>query len=321
MTCVIPDSIRDPVYSTASCYTPPMSEQDLISRFFDRPNDAPNVSIGIGDDAALLSLPPDTELATSIDTLTKGVNFPDNTSAEDIGYKAIAVSLSDMAAMGAQPSTTLLSLTIPSSDEAWLQAFSIGLFELINEYDMQLIGGDITRGPLSVTTVVNGFIPKGQALRRSSAKTGDLIYVTGTLGDAGVALTENSDTACLKKLNRPTPRIQTGIALRTIASAAIDISDGLVIDLERICRASKVGAQLNIDHVPCHKAPIELALTAGDDFELCFTVPAEKEAMLNTLNLDIPIQKIGIIRETKTIDLIRDDGTHMTLKKKGYDHF
>lgn len=298
-----------------------MSEYDLITNFFSHPKVAKTVSLGIGDDAALITVPSGYELATSIDTLVAGVNFPDKTSPQDIGYKSIAVSLSDMAAMGAEPTTALLSLTLPRADEKWLTAFSSGLFELIDQYDMQLIGGDITRGPLSITTVVNGFVPRGQAILRGGARVGDVLYVTGTLGDAGLALIEESNFDCLTKLNRPIPRVKTGIALRNIASAAIDISDGLAIDLEKLCSASQTGASVNIDQVPLNKASIEMALSAGDDFELCFTVPPSKQIQLEKLKLDCSIQKIGTIISEKAVEFIQSDGLKMELKKKGYEHF
>lgn len=298
-----------------------MLEKDLIAHFFDRSHLSEEVVCGIGDDAALITLPTHYLLATSIDTLVDGVNFPHNTSPEDIGYKAIAVSLSDMAAMGADPKTALLSLTMPQADEKWLHAFSTGLFELIDQYSMQLIGGDITKGPLSVTTVVNGFIPQGQAILRSRANIGDQIYVTGFLGDAGLALTNDSDADCLQKLNRPTPRVNVGIALRNIASAAIDISDGLATDLEKLCTASNVGASIAVNKVPRNKASIKTALTAGDDFELCFTVPIHKEIELANLKLNVPIKKIGHITVEKTVQYMLPDGTKMELAQKGYEHF
>ena len=298
-----------------------MSEKALITHFFDRPAHSKNVSLGIGDDAAVITVPPGQELISSIDTLVTGINFPQKTAAEDIGYKAIAVSLSDMAAMGAEPKTALLSLTLPEANESWLSAFSQGLFELIEAHQMQLIGGDLTRGPLSVTTVVNGFVPQRKAILRKGAKPGDAIYVTGMLGDAGLALKSHPDPDCLQKLNRPTPRVDIGIALREIASAAIDVSDGLAADLEKLCECSDVGAQVIVDNIPRNKASIELALTAGDDFELCFTVPPEKQKHLQQLISSASIQKIGNITTQKTVQFVHSNGKILNLRKKGYEHF
>ncbi|MCB1827161.1 MAG: thiamine-phosphate kinase [Coxiellaceae bacterium] len=298
-----------------------MSEKTLITKFFERNHIKKNVSLSIGDDAALFNIPAGFELATSIDTLVNGVNFPETTTPEDIGYKAMAVSLSDMAAMGAQPETALLSLTMPTASQTWLDAFSKGLFELIEQYDMQLIGGDITKGSLSITTVVNGIIPINKALKRSGANAGDSIYVTGSLGDAALGLMKDPKPDCLFRLNRPTPRVSTGLLLRDIASAAIDISDGLAADLEKLCEASNVGALVNSENIPRNKASIKTALTGGDDFELCFTVPAEKELQLKSLDFDCPIQKIGNITAEKTVDFIDSNGERIELEFKGYEHF
>lgn len=309
-----------------------MPEQALITQYFNRHNpispntsaDATQVLLGIGDDAALITIPEHYELAISIDTLVTGVHFPPETAPEDIAYKALAVSLSDMAAMGARPETALLSLTIPTADKKWLKAFSDSLFELINIYRMRLIGGDTSRGPLlSITTVVNGLIPQGQAMRRSGARVGDALYVTGQLGDAGLGLQSGADPACRLRLNRPTPRVAFGIAIRDIASAAIDISDGLATDLEKLCAASGVGAQVNIDDVPRNKASIEMALTAGDDFELCFSVPPANDNKLETalIDLDCSYQKIGNITDKKTVHFLKKDGSSLKLKYKGYEHF
>jgi thiamine-monophosphate kinase len=300
-----------------------MSEQKLIDRYFNRPINSPNIVFGTGDDAALISLPPGHELASSIDTLVAGVNFPNNTHAEDIAYKAIAVSLSDMAAMGATPKTALISLTLANAEEKWLSAFSKGLYECLDAYNVDLIGGDITKGPLSITTVVNGFIPQGQALYRHGASPSDLVYVTEHLGDAGLGLQSDPNPSCLLALNRPTPRITTGIALRNIASAAIDISDGLATDLEKICIASQVGAKIQADQVPRQHASIEMALSAGDDFELCFTVPPEKVSRLEIAlaNTNCCYQKIGIITIEKSCRFFCNDGSPLKLASKGYDHF
>jgi len=301
-----------------------MQEHDLIKRFFTRRATHTNVRIGVGDDAAITTVPESHELVTSIDTMVSGVNFPVNTRPEDIGYKSLAVSLSDMAAMGAFPNSVLLSLTLPEANEAWLENFCHGFFECLDNFDVNLIGGDITKGPLSVTTSVNGFIPKGKAILRSGASAGDHIYVTGNLGDAGLALQQlqvnKVDEDLLKKLNRPTPRVDAGLAIRDFASAAIDISDGLATDLEKICTASNVGAQVNIDDIPLSETlraidfntAITLALTAGDDFELCFTAAPEHQC-------DYPC--IGTITEEKSLKLLDKHSKQFKLSHKGYEHF
>ncbi len=297
-----------------------MQEHELIRQFFTRKSTNSNVRLSVGDDAAILQIPEDSELVTSIDTMVRGVNFPESTSAEDIGYKSLAVSLSDMAAMGAKPETVLLALTLPEANENWLSAFSKGFYECADAYDVTLIGGDITIGPLSVTTTVNGFVPKNKAILRSGAKPGDLIYVTGNLGDAGFALL-SSQVEFMKALNRPTPRVNEGIALRDIANSAIDISDGLATDLEKICIASNVGAIVHTDKLPLSKAltsqidsqkAIELALTAGDDFELCFTAAPDKPCDYHC---------IGEMTNEKGLKLKDKHGTLVTLSNKGYEHF
>jgi len=301
-----------------------MQEHDLIKRFFTRKPTHANIRIGVGDDAAITTIPEAHELVTSIDTMVSGVNFPVDTRPEDIGYKSLAVSLSDMAAMGASPNSVLLSLTLPEADPAWLKKFCEGFYECLDNYAVNLIGGDITKGPLSVTTSVNGFVPTDKAILRSGAKVGDLIYVTGNLGDAGLALQQlqanKVDEDLLKKLNRPIPKVDVGLAIRDFASAAIDISDGLATDLEKICIASNVGAQVNIDDIPLSKilraidfnTAITLALTAGDDFELCFTAAAKHQC---------DYYCIGKITEEKSLRLVDENGKQFALNKTGYEHF
>jgi len=306
-----------------------MSEQDLINKYFakatSQPQSPPTVSsviTGIGDDAAVLSIPPGYELVVSMDTLIGGVHFPDHTTPRDIGYKSLAVSLSDMAAMGAEPKTALLALTIPAAENSWLEEFASGFFELIKTYQMELIGGDTTRGPLSITTVVNGMVPLGQALYRKNARPNDAIYVTGLLGEAAMGLGPNPNPSCLQCLNRPTPRVAVGLALRALATAAIDLSDGLAIDLEKLCAASGVGAEIQVEQIPRNSASIELALTGGDDYELCFTVPPSHEPQLVTrLNNLCAYKKIGLIKAEKSLQFIKKDKTLMNLSRRGYDHF
>lgn len=268
-------------------------EFSLIARYFDRVRRARlDVETGIGDDCALLNIPDKQTLAISTDTLVSGNHFLPDISPVDLAHKALASNLSDLAAMGADPAWLTLAITLPEVDETWLEAFSDSLFEQINYYDMQLIGGDTTRGPLSMTLGIYGYVPAGRALKRSGAKPGDWIYVTGTPGDsaAGLAIlqnrlrVENEQDAqwLLKRHLRPTARILHGQALRDLASAAIDLSDGLSSDLGHIVKASNCGAMLDMDAMPFsdamrrHVEPeqaLRWALAGGEDYELCFTVP------------------------------------------------
>jgi thiamine-monophosphate kinase len=314
------------------------NEFELIKHFFSAKKQRPDVLLGIGDDCALVTAPMDVpgarniyqalNIAMSMDTLIAGVHFPVNTNPADIGYKSLAVNLSDLAAMGAEPAWVMLALTLPNADQQWLSEFQRGFFELIDHYNLQLIGGDTTRGALSITVHVSGFVPENKALRRSGAKVGDKIYVTGTLGDAGFALQTSSANS---RLNRPTPRIGAGIALRNIATSCIDISDGLAADLQHILNASQVGAIIYVDDLPLsstlkqlpkHNA-WQLALSAGDDYELCFTVPEQQEKQLaNTLkNNDCSYTCIGSIEEQKDLRIIQRDGTLFLLQNTGFQHF
>ena len=311
-----------------------INEFDIIKAFFDKDiSSDTNIILGIGDDAAILTLPPQHQLAISTDTLVAGVHFPENTSPYDIGYKALAVNLSDLAAMGATPAWITLSITLPHADLAWLNQFSNGLFSLAQQYNTKLIGGDTTRGPLSITIQAHGFIPTGLALCRDQAQIGDLIYVTNTLGDAGLALKlynqEIAPKKLIEKLNRPIPQISIGEKLRGIAHAAIDISDGLIADLGHILDRSGVGAKVNIDTLPLSNemqqiaTPEEathLALTAGDDYELCFTVPKEKSAALTDALKNFSYTCIGSIT-TSGLDLHFQNGNKYVCKANGYQHF
>ena len=272
-----------------------VTEFDLIKRYFAAPSlRRDDVVLGIGDDAALVTVPYGSSLAVSVDTLVENVHFPGATVARDVGYKALAVNLSDMAAMGAEPAWATLALTLPDADERWLAAFSEGFFELAGEFGVRLIGGDTCRGALAVTVQMMGHVPAELALRRDGAGVGDSIFVTGTLGDAGlglqwiqggtdVAFGEGERAFAAQRLNRPTPRVAAGCALRACASAAIDVSDGLAADLGHILHASGVGATLNAASLPLSSAVKRvvaatgswfLPLAAGDDYELCFTAPS-----------------------------------------------
>lgn len=318
-------------------------EFSLIARYFDRVRSSRrDVETGIGDDCALLTVPEKQTLAISTDTLVSGIHFLPDIDPRDLGYKALAVNLSDLAAMGADPAWLTLALTLPDVDEAWLEAFSDSLFELLNYYDMQLIGGDTTRGPLSMTLGIHGFVPNGRALKRSGAKPGDWIYVTGTPGDsaAGLAmlqqrLTVNNLTQAnylLQRHLRPTPRILQGQALRDIASSAIDLSDGLISDLAHILKASDCGAKVALDALPFSDALREnvspkqaelFALTGGEDYELCFTVPELNRGVIDVAlgRLGVPFTCIGqITADVEGLHFTRD-GEPVEITGKGHDHF
>ena len=318
-------------------------EFSLIARYFDRVrNSRRDVETGIGDDCALLNVPEKQTLAISVDTLVAGNHFLPDIDPADLAYKAMASNLSDLAAMGADPAWLTLALTLPEADEAWLQAFSDSLFEQLNYYDMQLIGGDTTRGPLSMTIGIHGYVPVGRAMKRSGAKPGDWIYVTGTPGDsaAGLAILQQrlvvNDSAdaryLLKRHLRPTPRVLQGQALRNLASSAIDLSDGLISDLAHVLKASGCGARIDLDALPFSNAvrrhvmpdqALRWALSGGEDYELCFTVPE-----LNRGALDVAIGQLGapftcigqISADIEGVHFTRD-GKAVTLDWKGYDHF
>jgi thiamine-monophosphate kinase len=318
-------------------------EFSLIARYFDRVRSSRlDVETGIGDDCALLNIPEKQTLAISTDTLVSGIHFLPDIDPADLARKALAVNLSDLAAMGADPAWLTLALTLPSVNEAWLAAFSDSLFEQLNYYDMQLIGGDTTKGPLSMTLGIHGLVPEGRALKRSGAKPGDWIYVTGTPGDsaAGLAILQDrlqvedkadADYLVKRHLN-PTPRILTGQALRHLAHSAIDLSDGLISDLGHILTASGCGARIDLELLPLSEAmkrhvepeqALRWALSGGEDYELCFTVPE-----LNRGALDIALGHFNM-RYTCIGQITADveglhfqrDGKPVTLDWKGYDHF
>jgi len=321
-----------------------MSEFDIITRYFStQSTHRPDVLTGIGDDAAIVKPLAGYELAITTDTLVKGIHFPESTLPYDIGYKSLAVNLSDLAAMGAKPAFVTLALTLPKKDTDFIQSFCHGFFTLANRYDVQLIGGDLTHGPLSITIQAMGYTLPEQAILRSGAKPHDLIYVTGTLGDAGLALQHLQQGMTIqsayqheiiKRLLRPEPQIAIGLSLTSLATAAIDISDGLAADLNHILKASGVGARINVDKLPLSQGlthtltadkAIALALTAGDDYELCFTVPAQKqielEKRLSNLTCNYKYTCIGEITANPGLTLHYNNGNHYHGPVLGYEHF
>jgi len=316
------------------------SEFSLIQHYFEQltsPRD--DVLLGIGDDCALLQCPADHVIAVSIDTLVEGIHFFADVSPETLGHKSLAVGLSDLAAMGATPAWFTLALTLPEINTDWLQGFSQGLAKLAQQHNIHLVGGDTTRGPLTISIQVHGFVKAENALKRSGAKLGDMIYVTGTLGDAGAALQHKlerwnggklsaSDIHTLQqRLEQPTPRVTIGKELIDIASSAIDISDGLVADLGHILEKSQVGARLDLSKLPLStvmskvetKIAKQLALQSGDDYELCFTVPSQHFAIMEQ---DFKhCTRIGMITDDDGLYFLNDSDELIELKGTGYDHF
>ena len=318
-----------------------MKEFDLIARIRERAGTRDEVRVGIGDDAAVVRIPPGRDLVIAMDTLNAGIHFPDDTAPRDIGWKALAVNLSDLAAMGAEPAFCTLSLTLP--DTAIGPALLDGFLDLAARHDVALVGGDTTRGPLSLSVTVHGYVAPDAALLRSGAKPGDDVWVSGTLGDAAAALeqwraaerghaprdgdravpdTSMRDPALQARLDRPTPRIELGLALRGIASACIDISDGLAADLGHVLAASGVGADLDPDLLPTSDALRaafdehtlrRLQLTGGDDYELCFTAPPTQRAACEKL-----ATRIGVIEAARGL---RVNGAAIPLDHAGWDHF
>lgn len=314
-----------------------MHEFQLITQYFTKSSKRKDVELSVGDDCAILVPPKDKILAISCDTLIEGVHFFSDISPQDLGYKSLAISLSDLAAMGAEPAWVMLAVSLPHAKEDWLQAFAQGFFQLADHYDLALVGGDTTQGPLVITSQVFGFLSKDKALKRSSAKVGDLIYVTGTLGDAGLALRllkehQSVDPILLQRLNRPEPRIKEGLLLSNFAHAAIDISDGLAADLQHILEQSQVGARIYVEQLPLSnilqksvaiEVAWELALSAGDDYELCFTIPRSQEHQLVQVMQDIECACtcIGEIEAEPGLKIQRKNGQLIELKSKGYEHF
>jgi thiamine-monophosphate kinase len=319
-----------------------LSEFDLIARYFTRPQpDHPQVALGIGDDCALLRLTPGMAMAISSDMLVEGRHFFPDADPRQLGHKCLAVNLSDLAAMGARPLGFTLAFSLPQADCAWLAGFAEGLFALADAHDCALIGGDTTKGPLNVCITIFGEIPVGQALRRDAAQVGDDIWISGTLGDARlalagmrqeVALDHASLAAAAVRLHAPTPRVALGQALRGIAHAAIDLSDGLIGDLGHILQRSRCGALVNLDALPLgavlarqpQALQREFALAGGDDYELCFTAaPAQRSAVLAAAQAaGTAVTRIGSIAPAAGgLRLVDANGATLDLQFSSFDHF
>ena len=328
-----------------------MGEFDLITRYFKRPSQ--RAVLGVGDDCALLAPTPGMHMAVSSDMLVEGRHFLSTVDPARLGHKALAVNLSDLAACGAEPTAFTLALSLPRIDEVWLEGFSEGLLQLANEHHCELVGGDTTQGPLNICITAFGEVPPGDALLRQNAQVGDDIYVSGTVGDARLALevfrgTQSIDAKAFEyvraRMEMPTPRIALGLALRAIANAAIDVSDGLLGDLGHILQRSQVGAQIDttwlqqsnafgedaqaagisptLAQLPWNKR-LEFALAGGDDYELCFTAPVHQREMVHAAawESNTPVTRIGRITEAQGLVVMDPEGQPITRRFASFDHF
>ena len=314
-----------------------VAEFDLIARIRARVASRGDVILGIGDDAALLQPPAGMQLVVAMDTLNAGVHFPAETAPADIGWKALAVNLSDLAAMGALPAWCTLSLSLPDANPDFVDGFLDGFLALARLHDVALIGGDTTRGPLSVCVTAHGLVEPGTALRRDGARIGDDVWVSGTLGDAAGALAQwtsgiDGETLLLSRLDRPTPRVALGRALRGIAHACIDVSDGLLADLGHVCTASGVAARVEVDRLPASEslraafgidARRALQAAGGDDYELCFTAPAgASDGVLRAAaSADVFVSRIGGIVQGVGVGAFDAAGIAWSAPVAGWRHF
>ena len=315
-----------------------LSEFGLIRRYFTQP--AKRAILGVGDDCALLGPRPGHELAISTDMLVAGRHFFADAEPRALGHKALAVNLSDLAAMGAEPRAFTLAVALPEANPAWLKPFSEGLLALADVFHCELIGGDTTRGPLTLSLTVFGDVPAAAALRRDAARVGDDVWLSGTVGDARLALgalrsewtlTPEALAQVQPRMDMPTPRIALGLALRNIARAALDVSDGLLGDLGHILTQSRVGATITVDHVPrsatlAAQSPalqLQCTLAGGDDYELCFTAPAEaRDAVLAAgQRAGVAVTRIGRIDADAGLRLIDAQGAPVVFTHGSFDHF
>ena len=321
-----------------------MNEFELIERFFSRPPRSKSVALGVGDDAALLVPTRGCELVVSVDMLVEGRHFFAGAEPEGLGHKTLAVNLSDLAAMGATPRWALLAGALPDNDPAWLEAFARGFYALADAHGVDLVGGDTTRGPRNLCVTILGEVPAGKALRRDGAHAGDDLYVSGALGDAALAVAAQDGRTTLDavalaaaraRLEMPQPRIALGIALRGIATAAIDVSDGLTGDLSHVVERSKVGAVVDLAAVPRSKAiasklggaertlALDCLLAGGDDYELLFTAPPAAAPRLAEIaaQLALPLTRVGRITEGSGLVVMDERGVPLSMLPRAFDHF
>jgi len=316
-------------------------EHELIERYFRHLGAVrTDVVLGIGDDAALLRAGADMELAQTTDSLVADVHFHAGAPARSLGHRALAVNLSDLAAMGAAPAWALLSLTMPAVDEGWLTEFAAGFGLLARRHEVALVGGNLSRGPLNITVQLTGMVPSGTALRRSGARAGDHVWVSGTLGDAAAGRACSADAsgpagelergALRARFEYPTPRVALGAALRGVASSCLDLSDGLLADLPRLAGASGCGAVVETDRLPLSPAlraiapgaAWQYALRGGEDYELCFTAAPGQAARLQQIaaDLELPLGRCGELRAAAGLEL-RAGGSVIQFSQSGFDHF
>lgn len=316
-----------------------LSEFDVIKKYFSNiicSEQTSEIKLAIGDDAAVVTVPAGKELVVCTDTLNAGVHFPEKTSAADIAYKALAVNLSDLAAMGADPKWFTLNISLPEINEGWLKDFSQSLSELAAKYKLALIGGDTTCGPLSISITLAGYTQVNRALTRSNAQVGDKIYLSNRTGDAACGLDivlnktdiMNNPEYFVKRLNRPEPRVALGLKLQGIANACIDVSDGLLADVTHIAEASNKGINLFLDSIPLPdieniEQARHYALSGGDDYELVFTVAEKNNEQLQNLNKQpgIKLNCIGEVVDTTGVRVLDKNDKEVNITKKGYQHF
>ncbi len=315
-----------------------LDEFEIIERYFKiLGKNSTGVVLGPGDDCAVLSFPDSEEVCASTDTLIEGIHFPENCDASVVASRLVGANLSDLAAMGALPHSCLIALTMPEAEKNWLSEFSATLTDLLEKHGLALAGGNISKGSLSLTMTVLGTVPAGQALTRIGARPGDIVCVTGTLGDARKGLNDllsglESSRYLTSRYCRPTPRLEIGRQLRGLATAVIDISDGLIADLSHLCQASQVGALIELLSVPVSDDLVSIlgdlearssGLTAGDDYELCFTLPAACSKELNSLAMSsgLPITQVGYIKTGSGVDVLDYEGNCLDVGESGYRHF
>jgi thiamine-monophosphate kinase len=315
------------------------NETDLIQLILEnesRQHAGENLILGIGYDAAIIRVADEHDLVTCTDTLVAGVHFPQQTCAYDIGWKSLAVNLSDLAAMGASPRFAQLALTMPAADTGWLQEFMAGWSALASQYGINLIGGDTTRGHLSITVQAMGEVLRGQAIQRGRAQPGDLLVVSGQLGGAALGLRQLQagklvDADLLERLNRPLPRVSLGLALRGVASSALDLSDGMALDLQRLLAGTGLGAKIQLDQLPLASSltsmnaqdRYSLAHRGVDDYELLYSLPAGQQSCLAGVfaETNVPLSVIGEVRATTGVKFLAADGAIFIPESCGYEHF
>ena len=311
------------------------SEFEIIERYFKKK--MKQTALGVGDDAAMINVQKNYQLAISSDMLVENTHFLKNTNPSHLGWKSLAVNLSDIAAMGASPKWATLSISLPKINHAWLKKFSEGFFKCADKFGIDLIGGDTTKGPLSISITIMGEIKKNEALLRSGAKINDDIWVTGQLGLASMGLASiqgklklppHIKNKCIRALETPTPKTSLGSHLSRYANSCIDISDGLIQDLRHILKASKVGASLLLNDIPCEKfihtsKQYQFALNGGDDYELLFTAAKKNRSYIKKIakKTNTPVNVIGTITKKKTLNILSEQGKSIKFNPKGFDHF